>query len=153
MRHFASAALFAGLGRDDYSVIIQEFNGRMLPEQVKAAIGAVWGRFTERHGAFRSVEVLGTVPETEAAMTYARLNFERGSEYRRCRWARGRLGYILIGAPPLIPTAFAPQSQTEFSGFHGVIGRRVNVGFDANAEEVSLIFVTEKERVTARKAR
>jgi hypothetical protein len=67
-------------------------------------------------------------------MTYVKLNFERGSEYRRCRWEGGKLAYILQGAPPLLPTRFVPQSKTEFSGYHVVIGRAVKIRFDVDGD-------------------
>lgn len=54
----------------------------------------------------------------------------RGSEYRRCRWERGRLAYILQGGPPLILTSFVAQSPAEFRGYHVVIGRAIRARFE-----------------------
>ncbi|HEY7545742.1 MAG TPA: serine hydrolase domain-containing protein, partial [Blastocatellia bacterium] len=127
----ARAAL-EGVARGNFDPMIKEMKGRAEPDEIKKDIGDWWARFTNRHGQFKSLDVLGTVPETEAMMTYVRLNFERGEEYRRCRWENGSLAYILLVALPLIPTHFVAKSETEFYGYHLGLARIVRISFNAD---------------------
>lgn len=127
-------AVFSGIARGDFNVLSGELRQKAEAAEFKQAAEALWQRFETKHGTFKSIEPMGTVPETDAVMTYVKLNFERGSEYRRCRWEGGKLAYILQGAPPLLPTRFVPQSKTEFSGYHVVIGRAVKIRFDVDGD-------------------
>lgn len=124
--------VFEGIARRDYAPIMKEMKGRAAPDEIEKAAGGLWSGFIHRHGPLKSIDVLGTVPETEAMMTYLRLNFERGAEYRRLRWERGALAYILQVALPLIPTRFVARSGTEFSGYHLGLARVVRISFDAD---------------------
>lgn len=125
-------AVFEGIARGDFDPITREMKDRGAPDEIKKAVGGLWARFIDRHGQFKSLDVLGTIPETEAMMTYVRLNFERGSEYRRCRWEKGALAYILQVALPLIPTYFVAKSETEFYGYHLGLARVVRISFNAD---------------------
>ncbi|MEW6212377.1 MAG: hypothetical protein AB1631_28890, partial [Acidobacteriota bacterium] len=141
--------VFEGVARGDFSPVLKEMKGRAAPDEIEKAIGGLWARFISRHGQFKSVDVLGTVPETEAMMTYVRLNFERGEEYRRLRWEKGALAYILQVALPLIPTRFVARSETEFYGYHLGLARVVRIRFDADG----LVFHSAEGRRVARKLR
>lgn len=124
--------VFEGVARGDFDPLTREMRGRGEPDEIKKAVSGLWSRFIDRHGQFKSIDVLGTVPETEAMMTYVRLNFERGSEYRRCRWEKGALAYILQVALPLIPTYFVARSETEFYGYHLGLAQVVRISFSAD---------------------
>ncbi len=125
-------AVFEAIARGDFDPILREMKGRGEPDEIKNAVSGLWARLIERHGQFKSIDVLGTVPETEAMMTYVRLTFERGAEYRRLRWERGALAYILQVALPLIPTCFVAKSETEFYGYHLGLARVVRLSFHAD---------------------
>jgi len=135
-----AAAVFNGIAKGDLSEFSKEFKNQAQLERLKPQVSALWKRFEAGHGGFQSLEVIGTVPETEALMTYVKLNFERGSEYRRCRWEDGKLAYILLGEPPFMPTWFVPQSKTDFVGYHVVLGKTVRISF-GSAEKAGLLTV------------
>lgn len=141
-----ATAIFEGIARRDFEPLAAEFKQKPGFAEFKQAAEALWKKFEASHGAFKSVELLGTVPEVEAAMTYVRLNFERGSEQRRIRWEGGKLAYVLLGAPPFIPTWFVAQSKDSFSGYHVVIGRVVKITFTNGA---SLTVVSDKGKPLA----
>lgn len=146
-----AVSVFKAIAQADYGAVSKAFGGQFSPEDAKKLVGGFWQRFETQHGEFKSVDVLGTVPETEAKMTYVRLNFARGSEYRRCRWENGHLAYILQGAPPLLPTTFLWQSKSEFVGYHVVVGRTVQVAFerDSAGKVAKLAFQAGRERTVA----
>jgi CubicO group peptidase (beta-lactamase class C family) len=148
-----SRAVFEAIARGDFDPILSEMKGRAAPDEIRKAVEAMWARFIERHGQFKSIDALGTVPETEAMMSYVRLNFERGSEYRRCRWERGALVYILQVALPLIPTRLAPKSETEFYGYHLGLARVVRLSFnlDSAGAVTGLTFHSDGGKSVARR--
>lgn len=71
----------------------------------------------ERFGAFRSMDVLGTVPVGRAEhRTTVRLNFERGAATNLYTW--GPAGFLVdIGAQSFAPTALIAVSAAEFQTF------------------------------------
>lgn len=136
-----AAAVFQGVAKGEFGALAAEFKRPEQVEEFKKAFAGLWRKFETQHGGFKSIESLGTVPEPEALMTYVKLNFERGSEYRRVRWEGGKLAYVLPGKPPLIPTSFVAQSKDSFIGYHVVIGRTVKFSFK-NGD--SLIVLSDK---------
>lgn len=145
--------VFLAISRGDLEPFIRELRGRMPADGARQAIGGLWKRLEDRHGPFKSLDVLGTVTEPEAHMTYFRINFEKGMEYRRIRWENGSLAFILQTNFPVIPTQFAPKSETEFRGYHLGIARLSQLSFDFNdRKEISgLAFRTGDGKVSARK--
>jgi CubicO group peptidase (beta-lactamase class C family) len=122
-------AVFKAMAAGDFTPFVEEFKGRVPADEIKQTAARLWRRWQDQHGRYISLELLGTVSETEAQMTYFRINFERGSEIRRCRWEQGKLAYILPAALPLIPTVFLPQSETAFAGLNLGLMRVVRLGF------------------------
>lgn len=145
-----AAAVFQGVAKGEFGALAAEFKRPGQVEEFKKAFAGLWRKFETQHGAFKSIESLGTVPEPEALMTYVKLNFERGSEYRRVRWENGKLAYVLLGKPPLIPTSFIAQSNDGFAGYHVVIGRTVRLGFK-NGDSLTVLSDKGKQMPTATK--
>ncbi|HKY04825.1 MAG TPA: serine hydrolase domain-containing protein [Blastocatellia bacterium] len=146
-------AVFKAMAAGDFTPFVEEFRGRVPADQIKQMAERLWARWQEQHGRFKSLELLGTVSETEAAQTYFRINFERASEVRRCRWEQGRLAYILQATLPLIPTVFVPQSETVFAGFNLGLARVVKLEFavDDKRAVTGLIFENGSGRSIARR--
>ena len=71
----------------------------------------------ERFGAFRSLDVLGTVPAGRAEQrTTVRITFERGVATNLYTW--GPAGFLIdIAAQPFAPTPLLAISETEFQTF------------------------------------
>lgn len=145
--------MFLSMGRGDFEPFVREMKDRIPADDARKAISGLWKRFEDRHGQFKSLDVLGTVTEPEALMTYVRLNFEKGFEYRRMRWEGGKLAYILQTTFPLIPTVLAPRSQTEFFAYHLGLARLAHLRFDLDdrKEVVKLTFQISSEKTTARR--
>jgi len=146
-------AVFLGISKGDFEPFIREIRDRMPSDQARQAVGGLWKRFVDRHGPFKSLDILGTVTEPEAHMTYVRLNFEKGFEYRRVRWENGTLAFILQTNMPLIPTGLAPRSQTELYSYHLGLARlaRLTFNFNDRKEVIGLTFVAGDNRASARR--
>jgi len=87
----------------------------------------------QRFGAFKSVEVLGTVRGPEGGLqTTVRLNFERGGATNIYTWDRG--GHILdIGARPYEAVELLPSENGEFRSFDARGGAGARLTFGARA--------------------
>lgn len=146
-------ALFKAMAAGDFAPFVEEFKGRAIADEIKQTASRMWGRWQEQHGQFKSLELLGTVSEPEAVMTYIRVDFERGSEIRRCRWEGGKLAYILPATLPLIPTTFVPRSDTAFAGFNLGLARVVRLAFTVDDKKAvaGLRFETGRTGALARR--
>ncbi len=147
-----SAAILDKAGRGDFSPFIEEWQERLAPAKIKTFFRQLWAKMEESYGAFQSFEILGTAPAIWAPMTYVRLNFARASSIHRLQWKPGAFA-LLPGSLPLLHTLFAPQSATEFAGFHPGIGKLIDASFTLNGYgEVSGLTLQNGERtVFARK--
>jgi CubicO group peptidase (beta-lactamase class C family) len=97
----------------------------------------------ERFGAFRSIDVLGTIRGPEGGLqTTVRLNFERGGATNIYTW--DRTGHIMdLGARPWQAVELVPSAAGEFRSFDGRGGIGVRLVFDAG----SAIAITPHGRV------
>lgn len=145
--------VFLGISRGDYDPFLRENKNRIPADDARKALSALWKRFEDRHGQFKSLDMLGTVTEPEASMTYVRLNFERGVEYRRIRWEQGSLAFILQTTFPLLSTTLAPRSQSEFYAYHLGVARlgRAEFDFVENEKVTKLTFHTSNGKTSARR--
>lgn len=86
----------------------------------------------QRFGAFRSVEVLGTVRGPEGGMqTTVRLNFDRGGATNIYTWDRS--GHIMdLGARPYAPVELLPSENGEFRSFDARGGAGARLSFTAD---------------------
>jgi len=140
------AAILDKAGQGDFSSFIMKRNDRAAADEIKAFFSKLWRRLEEGYGALQSFQVLGTVPAVWAPTTYVRLNFERWSAIHRFQWKDGSFTFM-PGSLPLIYTRFAPQSATEFVGFHPGIGKLIRAGFVRNDEgEVTGLTMQDDER-------
>jgi hypothetical protein len=87
----------------------------------------------QRFGAFKSVEVLGTVRGPEGGLqTTVRLNFERGGATNIYTWDRG--GHIMdLGARPYAAVELLPAADGEFRSFDARGGAGALLTFGAGA--------------------
>lgn len=85
----------------------------------------------QRFGAFRSVEVLGTVRGPEGGLqTTVRVNFVRGGATNIYTWDRG--GHIMdIGARPFAAVELLPSGNGEFRSFDARSGGGARFSFAA----------------------
>jgi CubicO group peptidase (beta-lactamase class C family) len=151
-----STEMLNGVRAGDYGLFGRAF--QLPPEQAKE-VGGNWIRGLEKkNGPFKGFTILGTIPEPENTRTFVRLEFERGSVIRRMRWDGERLGNIVVGRTPLLPTIFRAQSiaeftGTEFTGYHVGIGRAVRVRFtlDSKGAANGLLIHTPSGEVRAEK--
>ena len=103
------------------------------PDSVEVAsqeAGLLEGRL-QRFGAFRSVEVLGTVRGPEGGLqTTVRVNFVRGGATNIYTWDRG--GHIMdIGARPFAAVELLASENGEFRSFDTRSGRGARFSFAA----------------------
>jgi hypothetical protein len=140
------AAILDKAGQGDFSSFILKQDNRAAADEIKAFFSKLWMQLEKGYGALQSFQVLGTVPAVWAPTTHVRLNFERWSAIFRFQWKDGAFTFM-PGSLPLIYTRFAPQSATEFVGFHPGIDKliRARFAFDG-AGEVAGLTVQDGER-------
>lgn len=107
--------------------------------------------FEERSGAFKSLEILGTVQRLKRgegfAMTYVRINFERVTEVYRLIWTDDKVEVILGGTPLPAIASLMPQSETDFATFNPISSKIVHITFNiADDGTVSGLTVHAKNR-------
>jgi CubicO group peptidase (beta-lactamase class C family) len=108
-------------------------------EERREVLERIWRVREENGGAFRTHEVLGTVPgwreEVPVLVTFVRLDFERGSELFRLHWDEaGVFGFSVGGSlSHLAPTLLIPQAEHSFVGYNLSIQRPVPVRFVAGS--------------------
>ncbi|MCI0696854.1 serine hydrolase [candidate division KSB1 bacterium] len=146
------AAILDKAGQGDFSPFVMKQCGRMSADAIKAFFSKLWMQLEEGYGALQSFEILGTVPAVWAPTTYVRLNFERWSAIYRFQWKDGAFTFM-PGSLSLLYTRFAPQSATEFVGFHPGIGKLIRASFALNndGEVIGLTMQDDEKTVYARR--
>jgi hypothetical protein len=101
------------------------------PKEVAEQEAQLMAGRRERFGAFRSVEVLGTVLGAEGGLqTTVRLNFDRGGATNIYTW--NRAGRIMdLGARPWQAVELVPVENGEFQALDARGGTALRLGFDA----------------------
>jgi CubicO group peptidase (beta-lactamase class C family) len=78
----------------------------------------LWAQRLQRFGAFKSVEVLGSLRDLEGGVqTTVRLNYERGGATNLYTWSPARQ-IIDLGARPFTATELVPAGNGEFRAFN-----------------------------------
>ena len=97
---------------------------------------------TNRWGAFKSFDVLGSVPLPQGPVqTTVRLDFERGIATNIYVW--GRDGKIVdVGARPYQSVELLPTGDKEFSSFNERSGRGMRLRFEGGAGPGALLVTT-----------
>jgi CubicO group peptidase (beta-lactamase class C family) len=123
--------------RGDFKTAHQPLAGQVPFERFAANDKARWDARRQRYGAFKAVEILGTSRGEAGPSVFARLVFERGSEFVRYIWDGPTLaGLQGLDAPP--ERAFLPTSATEFAAFTLRPPSLLRVRFSAAADTLTL---------------
>ena len=113
-----AAKAFAG----DFAPLQAAGDGALSVDEVRAREAEMMDAGRSRHGGFKGFEVLGTVPRPNGlAVTEVRVDFERGSAYKRYVWREGRL-LDVQGTPRLRPVRLVPTSEHEWTAFDVATG-------------------------------
>jgi hypothetical protein len=125
------AAMVEGASKGDARPVAEAFGGQIPLEEVAAQEAETWKQWTERNGAFKGFEVLGTYRMRPMAASFARLDFERGSVIVRYGWDGPELAGIRV-VPNLPTVALYPTSATQFTTFDLRDPEPAAARFDAN---------------------
>jgi len=103
--------------KDNHTEWIKALRGQMSAEEATANATHTWKVAREKIGAFKSATIVGSLfSRSQATVTTARLDFERGTQYARYIWQRGRLvGFSNVAGPPKF--LLAPSSDHSLVGF------------------------------------
>ncbi len=130
-----SITIFEGASTGDLSGLRAASDS---PERSEATLRRIWRAAEENMGAYRSFDVLGTVPSwwsgEPSPVTFVRLNFERGSRLFRLHWENGRIagfGGMLIPNPAR--ATLLPQGDHRFIGYNLGIEHPVQLRFETSA--------------------
>jgi CubicO group peptidase (beta-lactamase class C family) len=137
----------------DFSGFAQKRSERLRLDQIKAFFNQLWQGLEQRYGACKFEKVLGSLAAPTTTTTMLRLDFERGTEIRRCLWNKNSLSFMLPAPLPLLSTWFAPQSPTEFLGFHPGIARIIRADFQLTDGGLvtGLVIHDENRKILARR--
>lgn len=113
-----AARAFAG----DFAPLQAAGDGALSVDEVRAREAEMMDAGRSMHGRFKGFEVLGTVPRPNGlAVTEVRVDFERGSAYKRYVWREGRL-LDVQGTPRLRTVRLVPTSEHEWTAFDAATG-------------------------------
>jgi CubicO group peptidase (beta-lactamase class C family)/acetyl esterase/lipase len=141
------------VSKGDLKPLHDAFGGRISLEELASIEQEMWQSWRAHFGEFKNIQALGTVMSTDGPgmLTYAKLEFDRGSVYLRYRWEEGHLVGIrpLDGLPGL---NFLPTTETEFVSFNlrdqKVLRLRFQSG-EVNKIPTTLILQTEGGKIEA----
>ncbi len=138
----------------DRGPLTEAFDAAHLADEIDSAYGEIWNGFQSQFGAFRSVEVLGSVVEGSLVTTYVRADFERGHIFRQYEWERSSessSAFRLVGTggwggPSTV--RFFPRSESEFMTFDFGSAQLIHAEFESNPSGAVSGLTVKKEGST-----
>jgi CubicO group peptidase (beta-lactamase class C family) len=134
--------------RGDFSLLHAALGqGGPPPEEAAQMHREFTARMSERHGAFRSVEAVGSSARgPRSATTLVRMRYERGTQLVRIAWAGGSIdGIAPVRVEPVHD--FLPVSATEWASYD----MPTNTGVRLRADGTALVVETSAGPVRAKR--
>jgi CubicO group peptidase (beta-lactamase class C family) len=155
-----AAAIVKGVFQNDYQTLGDELKNPAALERWKGTFERWQTGWKDEAGKVESFEILGTVPawweeEKNELATFIRVRLERGSKVFQIFWRNDKLHSLGRGGDESpATTAFAPQTETNFIGYHTELANPVRFNFDLseNGAVTGFTIVTKDgDIVTTRK--
>ena len=119
--------------REDFSPA-KEFSGTANPAEQAGAMEKWWKNLIGRHGAVKTFQNLGTLrSRTGHAVTFTRVEYERGTEVLRVLWLNDKITGFGTGVPRPSIAQYMPESASKFTSFDILTSRLVSVNFVTNS--------------------
>jgi CubicO group peptidase (beta-lactamase class C family) len=124
-----NAAIIEQFLREDFSSL-KEFAGTANPSAQAEAFEKWWKSHIGRHGAVKSFQILGTLrSRTGHAVTFTRVEYERGTEVLRHLWLNDKITGFGTGVPRPSIAQYLPESPNKFTSFDILTSQLVSVNF------------------------
>lgn len=151
---FRTAKVIKNIAKEDFEPIRELIYFEGAFEEEKAYWKRTFTEWTQRFGAFKTSEIVGSVSDKEFLVTYVLLRFEHGAtltQFRQNTQKRffiGTSAFILPGYYRLIP-----QSKTKFAVFNPVLQTTTPISFSFDRKNVvtGLTIQKKNEEIYARK--
>lgn len=118
--------------REDFSSM-KEFAGSSNQEEQAAAMEKWWKNLIGRHGVARNFQNLGTLKSrTGHAVSFTRVEFEKGTEVLRILWLNDKITGFGTGVPRPSIAQYMPETRNKFTSFDILTSQLVSVNFALN---------------------
>jgi hypothetical protein len=115
--------------REDFSPA-KEFSGTANPAEQAGAMEKWWKSLIGRHGAVKTFQNLGTLrSRTGHAVTFTRVEYERGTEVLRVLWSGDKITGFGTGVSRPSIAQYMPETQNKFISFDILTSQLVSVNF------------------------
>lgn len=148
------AGMIEKFRRKDFSSLHQ-FAGTAQPTEYAVEFQRWWEAFVQTNGEVKSSQILGTArSRTGHAVTFARVEFERGTKVLRLLWFNDKLSGHGTGVPRPAVSQYLPESPTRFTSFDILTSQLTHIGFDidASGRVISMRLPTANGNIVASKA-
>lgn len=127
-----AARMFTEAARGDYAPLVEGFGGRRSEAEVRESNGEFMAELTERLGAFRDIEHVGTAPRGPGIASELRMRFERGTQLVRVIWEGETIGGVqfLREAPA---TVFVPVAEDAWASYDVATGASLRLRMEDGA--------------------
>jgi CubicO group peptidase (beta-lactamase class C family) len=140
-----TSAIMAARMNKDYQPLYKALGARVPLARLEEIAAQSLREWEEEQGPYQGFEVLGSVPTGNAALTYVRLKFARGTVGLCYEWDKDRLaGVRPVPASPSTRT-FLPTSATEFAAFSVGVPTVVRVRFRTEGNKVKGLTVRARD--------
>jgi hypothetical protein len=108
----------------------KEFSGTANPAEQAGAMEKWWKSLIGRHGAVKTFQNLGTLrSRTGHAVTFTRVEYERGTEVLRVLWSGDKITGFGTGVSRPSIAQYMPETQNKFISFDILTSQLVSVNF------------------------
>lgn len=119
-----------GISKGEFALLKERLHPSYPFEDVKNGLAEDLRSLSDSLGAFRDVEIVGSVmPTPTTARTFFRLRFERGAVQQSYSWAGAHISAIEERAPRALVTRFAPASESKVVSFDPFTGATSSIEF------------------------
>jgi CubicO group peptidase (beta-lactamase class C family) len=133
---------------------LNEFIEKPKAAEYVAEFEQWWEDFERNNGALKSYQLLGTVrSRTGHAVTFVRVEYEKGSKVLRLLWFNDKLDTYGSGVPRPAMAQYLPESSTQFTSFDILTSQLTSVSFDLKENRIveNLIIPSKEGNITAKR--
>ncbi|HWM95262.1 MAG TPA: serine hydrolase domain-containing protein [Thermoanaerobaculia bacterium] len=126
--------LLAGLEQSrkgDYALLAEVFGAPVA--EVAGQSKETWSRLEGIHGAFQSLDLLGTTSTAGRPTTWVEARFERGKSLMQFGWDGSTVATIQVLDRPPGGVLYLPESGTSFASYDPRTGAVTRIGFEEGA--------------------